>query len=149
MPWAPGQPGRLPAAVAPMLQGWVKDGPQSGGRDRATWPSEELTASLYQRPGIEGQRPARRVFCQRQSIRPSRPTYRCRRSAPEEQRVAREELAALKKALRGEGVLLSQDAARFPLVPPVRALWGGRAIGPPSAHGIPRTKSIVWPRSLG
>ena len=42
--WAPGQPGRIPEALAPTLQGWVKDGPQSCGLDRANWTSEELAA---------------------------------------------------------------------------------------------------------
>ena len=45
--WAPGQPGRIPEALAPMLQQWVKDGPQSCGLDRANWTYEELAAYLY------------------------------------------------------------------------------------------------------
>jgi transposase len=35
--WAPGQAGRIPEALAPMLQKWVKEGPQSCGLDRANW----------------------------------------------------------------------------------------------------------------
>jgi hypothetical protein len=92
MQWAPGQPGRIPEAWAPTIQGWVQDGPQSCGLDRANWPYEELAAYLYHTTGIEGQRTAMRVFCQRHSIRPYRPTYRYLRGAPEEQRLAREEL---------------------------------------------------------
>jgi len=95
--WAPGQPGRMPEALAPTLQGWVKDGPQSCGLDRAHWTYEELAAYLYHTTGIEVQRTAMRVFCQRHSIRPYRPTYHSLRGAPEQQQAAREELAALKK----------------------------------------------------
>ena len=104
--WAPGQPGRIPEALAPTLQGWVKDGPQSCGLDRANWTYEELAAYLYHTIGIEVQRTAMRVFCQRHSIRPYRPTYRYLRGDPEEQRLAREELAALKKtrAAKSAGV---------------------------------------------
>jgi transposase len=95
--WAPGQAGRIPEALAPTLQGWVKDGPQSCGLDRANWTYEELAAYLYHTTGIAVQRTAMRVFCQRHGIRPYRPTYRYLRGDPEQQRVAREELEALKK----------------------------------------------------
>lgn len=123
--WAPGQPGRIPEALAPTLQKWVKEGPQSCGLDRANWTYEELAAYLYYTTGIEVQRTAMRVFCQRHDIRPYRPTYRYLRGDPEQQRVARQELEALKKrAQRGECVLLSQDEARFPLVPTLRTTLG-------------------------
>jgi hypothetical protein len=42
IPWAPGQPGRMPATVAPTLQKWGKDGPQSCGRDRAHGTYDDL-----------------------------------------------------------------------------------------------------------
>jgi len=45
-----------------------------------------------------------RAFCQRHDIRPSRPTSRYWRGDPEEQRVAPEELAALKKKPKPERV---------------------------------------------
>jgi transposase len=99
--WAPGQAGRIPEALAPTLQQWVKDGPQSCGLDRANWTYEELAAYLYHTTGIEVQRTAMRVFCQRHDIRPYRPTYRYLRGDPEAQRVAREELEALKKEPSG------------------------------------------------
>src|SRR5215467_5226004 len=70
--WAPGQPGRIPEALAPTIQGWVKDGLQSCGLDRANWTYEELAAYLDHTTGIEVQRTALRVFCQRHSIRPYR-----------------------------------------------------------------------------
>jgi transposase len=98
--WAPGQPGRIPETLAPTLQEWVKAGPQGCGLDRANWTYEELAAYLYHTSGIEVQRTAMRVFCQRHNIRPYRPTYHYLRGDPEEQRLAREELAALKKKPR-------------------------------------------------
>ena len=45
--WAPGQPGRIPAALAPTLQQWVKEGPQRCGLDRANWTYEELASHLF------------------------------------------------------------------------------------------------------
>jgi transposase len=94
--WAPGQPGRIPETLAPTIQGWVKDGPQGCGLDRANWTYEELAVYLYQATGIEVKRTAMRDFCQNHGIRPYRPTYRYLRGDPEEQRVARAELEALK-----------------------------------------------------
>jgi transposase len=41
MQWAPGRPRRMPADLAPTLQGWIKGGPQRCGLDRANWPDEE------------------------------------------------------------------------------------------------------------
>jgi transposase len=73
--WAPGQPGRIPEALAPTLQQWVKEGPQSCGLDRATWTYEELASPLYRTTGIEVKRTAMRVFCHRHGIRPYRLTY--------------------------------------------------------------------------
>jgi transposase len=123
--WAPGQAGRIPEALAPTLQAWVKAGPQSCGLDRANWTYEELATHLYRTTGIKVQYTAMRVFCQRHGIRPYRPTYRYLRGDPEAQRVACQELEALKKrAQQGECVLLSQDEARFPLVPTLRATLG-------------------------
>ncbi len=92
--WAPGQPGRIPEALGPTIQGWGQDGPQGCGLDRANWTYEELATHLYQTTGIEIKRTAMRVFCQRQAIRPYRPTYRYLRGNPEKQQVAQEELAA-------------------------------------------------------
>ena len=98
--WAPGPVGRLPDALAPTIQGWVKDGPQSCGLDRANWTYEELATYLYRTTGIEVKRTAMRVFCQRHDMRPYRPTYRYLRGNPEKQQAAQEELVALKKKRR-------------------------------------------------
>jgi transposase len=98
--WAPGQPRRLPEMWGPTIQEWVKAGPEGCGLDRANWTYEELATYVYQTLGITVKRTAMRDFCQRHDIRPYRPTYRYLRGDPEEQRVAQEELAALKKKLR-------------------------------------------------
>jgi transposase len=95
--WAPGQPRRLPATLAPTIQAWVKAGPAGCGLDRANWTYEELATSVYQATGIEVQRTAMRDFCQRHSIRPYRPTSHYLRGDPQKQQAAREALAALKK----------------------------------------------------
>ena len=95
--WAPGQAGRIPETLAPTIQGWVKDGPQSCGLDRANWTYEELATHLYRLTGIEVKRTAMHVFCQRHAIRPYRHTYRYLRGDPEKQQAAQEELVTLKK----------------------------------------------------
>jgi transposase len=98
--WAPGQPRRIPQMLVSTIQEWVKAGPAGCGLDRANWTYEELATYVYQTTGIAVKRTAMRDFCQRQDIRPYRPTYRYLRGDPEEQRVAQDELAALKKKPR-------------------------------------------------
>jgi transposase len=105
--WAPGQPARIPEALAVTIQRWVKDGPQGCGLDRAHWTYEELAAYLARAEGIAVKRTAMEDFCQRHDIRPYRPTYRYLRGDPERQQAAREELAALKKS-PGRGVCLAK-----------------------------------------
>jgi transposase len=100
IPWAPGQPGRIPATLAPTIHSWVKEGPQSCGLDRANWTDEELATSLYQTQGITVQRTAMRDFCPRHNMRPYRPTSRYLRGDPEEQRRAQAEREAVKKKRR-------------------------------------------------
>ena len=39
--WAPGKTRRIPEELAPTIQEWVKQGPQSCGLDRANWTYEE------------------------------------------------------------------------------------------------------------
>lgn len=98
--WASGPPGRIPATLAPTIQSWVKEGPQSCGLDRANWSYEELATYLYQTQGITVKRTAMRDFCHRHNMRPYRPTYRYLRGDPEEQRRAQVEREALKKKPR-------------------------------------------------
>ena len=43
--WAPGQPGRMPETLAPTIQGWVQDGPQSCGLERANWTYEARSSA--------------------------------------------------------------------------------------------------------
>jgi transposase len=92
--WAPGQPGRIPETLGPTIQGWVQEGPQGCGLDRANWTYEELATHLYRTTGIAIKRTAMRIFCQRYDIRPYRPTYRYLRGNAEKQQVAQAELAA-------------------------------------------------------
>ena len=101
--WAPGQPRRIPQTLVSTIQEWVKAGPMGCGLDRANWTYEELATYVYRSTGIAVKRTAMRDFCQRHDIRPYRPTYRYLRGDPEEQRVAQEDLAALKKS-PGRGV---------------------------------------------
>ena len=78
----------------------MKNGPVACGLNRANWTYAELARHLYQCHGIEVRETAMREFCHRHDIRPYRPTYRFLRAAPERQRQAGEELAALKKKPR-------------------------------------------------
>lgn len=95
--WAPGKPRRIPQGLAPMIQDWVKDGPQHCGLDRANWTYEELAVYLYQRTGIAVRRSAMQNFCHRHDIRPYRPTYRYLRGDPAKQQTAQHDLEAFKK----------------------------------------------------
>jgi len=95
--WAPGQPGRIPAALAPTIVAWVKGGPASCGLQRANWTYRELADYLYQRTGIRVQETAMREFCRRHQIRPYRPTYRYLRGDPQRQAETKKELADTKK----------------------------------------------------
>ena len=123
--WAPGQARRIPDELAPTIIEWVKQGPAGCGLDRANWTYEELAHYLYRQTGIEVKTTAMREFCLRHQIRPYRPTYRYLRGDPEKQAQAREDLSAFKKkAQAGECVLLSQNEARFPLVPTLRTTLG-------------------------
>ena len=85
---------------------------------------------MYQTTGIEVKRTAMRDFCQRHSMRPYRPTYRYLRGNPEKQRVAQEELEALKKS-PGGGVRAAEPR-RGPLSPgaDVTGHAGGEGLRP-------------------
>lgn len=52
------------------------------------------------------------------------------RGDPDLQAAARQDLQALKKAQAGQCALLSQDEARFPRVPTLRASWGVKGFRP-------------------
>ncbi len=130
----------IPAHMAGEIRRWVIDGPATHGLDRANWTHAELADHLFKTQGIPASRLAMQRFCRRHEIRPYRPTYRHLRGDPVKQAMAAEELAELRtKAEVGELVLLSQDEARFPMVPTLRATLGSRGTGPPSAPGTART----------
>jgi transposase len=122
---AKGAPGKIPAALADEVCRWLIDGPAKQGLDRANWTHEELADHLYKTHGIATSRSAMQRFCQKIGIRVYRPTYRFLRGKPEKQEAAKQDIAQLKeKAQAGEIVLLSQDEARFPMVPTLQATLG-------------------------
>jgi transposase len=95
--WGPGQPGRIPQALAPVIVEWVKKGPMGCGLNRANWTFAELATHLYGTHGITVSETAMREFCHRHAIRPYRPTYRFLRGDPDLQAAARQDLKAFKK----------------------------------------------------
>jgi transposase len=115
----------IPAHRAGEIRRWVIDGPAAPGLDRANWTHAELADHLRKTHGITASRSAMQRFCRRQEIRPYRPTDRHLRGDPVKQAEAAEELAGWRtKAEAGEWVLLSQDEARFPMVPTLTASLG-------------------------
>jgi transposase len=122
---APGAKPHIPQALAEELHRWVIEGPAQQGLDRANWTHPELADHLIRRHGIRTSRSAVQRLCAKLGIRSYRPTYSYLRGDPAKQAKARLDLAALKGgALRGELVLLSQDEARFPMVPTLAATLG-------------------------
>jgi transposase len=119
---AKGNAPAIPAHQAEEVRRWVIGGPAEQGLDRANWTHAELADHLRKTRGISASRSAMQRFCRRLGIRLYRPTYRYLRCDPVKQAEAREELAALRaKAEVGALVLLSQDEARFPMVPTLGA----------------------------
>ena len=115
----------IPAEMAEEVRRWVMDGPVEPLPDRAIWTHAELADHLRKTRGITVSRSAMQRFCRRAGIRLYRPTYRFLRGDPVKQAEAREELAELRaEAEAGELVLLSQDEARFPMVPTLGATLG-------------------------
>jgi transposase len=122
---AKGATSKIPAELADLVKAWVIQGPAKQGLDRANWTHEELADHLLKTHGIRTSRSAMQRFCQKIGIRVYRPTYHYERGVPEKQKQAKEEIAELKaKAKAGEIVLLSQDEARFPMVPTLQATLG-------------------------
>src|SRR3954468_3601170 len=115
----------IPARMAGEIRRWVINGPAAQGLDRANWTHAELADHLFKTHGIRASRSAMQRFCRRHGIRPYRPTYRHLRGDPVKQAEAVEELAELRaQAEACELVLLSQDEARFPMVPTLTATLG-------------------------
>jgi transposase len=122
---AKGREPAIPAHRAAEIRRWVIEGPAAQGLDRANWTHSELADHLKKAHGITASRSAMQRFCRRHGIRPYRPTYRHLRGDPVKQAEAVGDLVALQtKADAGELVLLSQDEARFPMVPTLGATLG-------------------------
>jgi transposase len=115
---AKGRESKIPAQLGQEVRRWVIQGPVQQGLDRANWTHAELADHLLKTHGVSASRSAMQRLCRKLGIRPYRPTYRYLRGDPDKQAQAREDLADLRvKAEAGELVLLSQDEARFPMVP--------------------------------
>jgi transposase len=122
---AKGKAPTIPAHMADEIRRWVIAGPAEQGLDRANWTHAELADHLRKTHGISASRSAMQRFGRKAGIRLYRPTYRFLRGDPVKQAEAVEELADLRaKAEAGELVLLSQDEARFPMVPTLGATLG-------------------------
>jgi transposase len=128
---AKGHAPAIPAEMAEEVRRWVITGPSGQGLDRANWTHAELADHLRKSRGITSSRSAMQRFCRKAGIRLYRPTYRFLRGDPVKQAEAREELAELRaKAEAGELVLLSQDEARFPMVPTLGPTLGVKGCRP-------------------
>jgi transposase len=122
---ARGRDPAIPAHLAGEIRRWVIEGPAAQGLDRANWTHAELADHLRKTHGITASRSAMQRFCRQHEIRLYRPTYRHLRGDPVKQAQAAEELAELRtQAEAGKLVLLSQDEARFPMVPTLTATLG-------------------------
>jgi transposase len=129
--WSPGPCPRIPAQLGPEVVHWVKGGPAGCELNRANWTYAELADHLYKTKGIRVKETAMRQFCHRHGIRPYRPTYRFLRGDPQKQMQARADLRDLKKEAQAGGcVLLSQDEARFPMVPTLATTLGVKGFRP-------------------
>lgn len=122
---AKGRQPAIPADRADVIRQWVIAGPAACGLDRANWTYAELADHLFKTHGIRASRSAMQRFCKKLGVRVYRPTYRYLRGDPAKQAQARHDIAELKKkAADNELVLLSQDEARFPMVPTLAATLG-------------------------
>jgi transposase len=145
---AKGHAPAIPAGMAEEIRRWVIDGPTSQGLDRANWTHDDLADHLRKTHGISASRSAMQRFCRKAGIRLHRPTYRFLRGDPVKQAEAREELAELRaKAEAGELVLLSQDEARFPMVPRLAAALGVKGhrpvVGPRDSKDLLYVLAVV------
>jgi transposase len=140
---ARGRAPAIPAHMAGEIRRWVIDGPAGQGLDRANWTHAELADHLRKTHGTIASRSAMQRFCRQHDIRPYRPTYRHLRGDPVKQAEAAEELAELRsQAEAGELVLLSQDEARFPMVPTLTATLGVKGHRP--TVGTRDCKDLVY-----
>jgi transposase len=100
-PRKPGKPRpKLTAEMAPVLRGWVIEGPQAQGLDRSNWTHAGLAEHMFRTHGVRVGKSAMQASCRKHDIRPYRPTYRFLRGDPQKQAVALGELAELKRGRR-------------------------------------------------
>jgi hypothetical protein len=129
--WAAGPPPRIPEDRAAMIVTWVKEGLRAGAGDldrcRAGGAPVPRARHRGARDGHAGVLPP---------PRPYRPA-----TCAAIPRAKRRNWRDSKKAERGECVLLSQDEARFPLVPTLRATLGVKGHRP--APGTTRARSTA------
>ncbi|RKH13703.1 hypothetical protein D7X74_21405 [Corallococcus sp. CA047B] len=91
--WAPGRTPLIPEGLAPVILGWVQQGPRACGVKRANWTHEALADFLYRQTGIRARETAMGDFCRRHGVRLYRPTYRFLRADASRQQQARQELS--------------------------------------------------------
>jgi hypothetical protein len=122
--WAPGQPGRIPETLAPTIQGWVQDGPQGCGLIGPTGPMKSWRLiCIRPRGSRSGARRCGTFVTGMVSGHTGRPLTLCG-ATPRSSRGPGRRWRPEKKAQTGACVLLSQDEARFPLVPTLRTTLG-------------------------
>ncbi len=115
----------MPVPGAGKIRRWVIDGPSEQGIDWANWTHAEPADDLRKTHGISASRLAMQRFCRPHGIRPYRPTCRHLLDYHLKQAETGKDLAGLRaEAEAGEPELLSQDEARFPLVPALTATLG-------------------------
>ena len=129
--WAPGKKPLISEELASEIIEWVKIRPAKCGLDRANWTYKELAIYLYQQKGIKIGCTAMRNFCIKHDIRPYRPTYEYKKGDKDAQELAKKEIEELKKKAEDqEIVLLSQDEAKFPMVPTLQKTLGVKGFRP-------------------
>lgn len=122
---AKGASPKVPDRLAGEVKRLILGGPVAAGLDRANWTYAELADHLRKAEGINASRSAVVRFCRKHGVRVYRPTYRHLRGKRDKQASAAGDLDGFKsKADEGEIVLLSQDEARFPMVPTATATLG-------------------------
>jgi transposase len=94
MQGASGRAPHIPAALVPEILPWSKQGPAGCGLDRANWTSAALATDLSQTKGIAVSATTMRTVCSTHGVRPSRPTSRALKGAPNQPAVAQQELTA-------------------------------------------------------
>src|SRR4051812_591110 len=114
---AKGAEAKVPPEMAEVVLRWVIEGPAKQGLDRANWTHAELAEHLFRTHGIRASRSAMQRFCRKLDIRVYRPTYLFLRGPGGAGEGPRGPGRAQKGAESGELVLLSQDEARFSMVP--------------------------------